>query len=195
MSQNIEIEFKNLLTKQEFEMLLNHFKLKDTDFFTQENHYFDTPDFALKEQGSALRIRKKGEKYELTLKQPYQDALLETNESLEPLAAEKIFETGRIRNETIKGLIKKMNIDPDRIQYFGSLSTKRAEVEYENGLIVIDNSFYLNIEDFELEYEVSDRNDGQKKFSALLEQLEIPVRKTENKIKRFYNIKYMQHND
>ncbi|MED3572366.1 CYTH domain-containing protein [Cytobacillus praedii] len=195
MSQNIEIEFKNLLTKQEFEMLVNHFKLKDTDFFTQENHYFDTPDFALKEQGSALRIRKKGEKYELTLKQPYQDALLETNESLEPLAAEKIFETGRIRNETIKGLIKKMNIDPDRIQYFGSLSTKRAEVEYENGLIVIDNSFYLNIEDFELEYEVSNRNDGQKKFSALLEQLEIPVRKTENKIKRFYNIKYMQHND
>ncbi|WP_419392570.1 CYTH domain-containing protein [Cytobacillus praedii] len=195
MSQNIEIEFKNLLTKQEFEMLVNHFKLKDTDFFTQENHYFDTQDFALKEQGSALRIRKKGEKYELTLKQPYQDALLETNESLEPLAAEKIFETGRIRNETIKGLIKKMNIDPDRIQYFGSLSTKRAEVEYENGLIVIDNSFYLNIEDFELEYEVSNRNDGQKKFSALLEQLEIPVRKTENKIKRFYNIKYMQHND
>ncbi|TCJ04399.1 CYTH domain-containing protein [Cytobacillus praedii] len=195
MSQNIEIEFKNLLTKQEFEKLVNHFKLKDTDFFTQENHYFDTPDFALKEQGSALRIRKKGEKYELTLKQPYQDALLETNESLEPLAAEKIFETGTIRNETIKGLIKKMNIDPDRIQYFGSLSTKRAEVEYENGLIVIDNSFYLNIEDFELEYEVSNRNDGQKKFSALLEQLEIPVRKTENKIKRFYNIKYMQHND
>ncbi|MED3551573.1 CYTH domain-containing protein [Cytobacillus praedii] len=195
MSQNIEIEFKNLLTKQEFEKLVNHFKLKDTDFFTQENHYFDTPDFALKEQGSALRIRKKGEKYEITLKQPYQDALLETNESLEPLAAEKIFETGTIRNETIKGLIKKMNIDPDRIQYFGSLSTKRAEVEYENGLIVIDNSFYLNIEDFELEYEVSNRNDGQKKFSALLEQLVIPVRKTENKIKRFYNIKYMQHND
>lgn len=195
MSQNIEIEFKNLLTKQEFEKLVNHFKLDDADFFTQENHYFDTPDFALKEQASALRIRKKGEKYELTLKQPYQDALLETNESLEPLAAEKMFESGTISNKTIKGLIEKMHIDPDRIQYFGSLSTKRAEVEYENGLIVIDNSFYLNIEDFELEYEVSNRKEGQKKFTALLEQLEIPVRKTENKIKRFYNVKYMQHND
>ncbi|KOP81753.1 CYTH domain-containing protein [Cytobacillus solani] len=195
MSQNIEIEFKNLLTKQEFKRLVNHFRLNDTDFFTQENHYFDTPDFALKEQASALRIRKKEEKYELTLKQPYQDALLETNESIEPLAAEKIFETGKIMNETIIKLIKEMNVDPDRIQYFGSLTTKRAEVEYENGLVVIDNSFYLNIEDFELEYEVSNRKDGQKKFSALLEQLEIPVRKTENKIKRFYNIKYMQYND
>lgn len=195
MSQNIEIEFKNLLTKQEFERLVNHFKLSEMDFFTQENHYFDTSDFALKEQGSALRIRKKEGKYELTLKQPYQDALLETNETLEPYTAEIMFKTGKIMDETIKRLIKEMNINPDTIQYFGSLTTNRAEVEYEKGLVVLDNSFYLNIEDFELEYEVSNRIDGQKKFASLLAQLEIPVRKTENKIKRFYNVKYMQHND
>ncbi|WP_102271805.1 CYTH domain-containing protein [Cytobacillus massiliigabonensis] len=195
MFQNIEIEFKNLLTRQEFEKLVSHFRLNETDFFTQENHYFDTPDFALKERASALRIRKKEGNYELTLKQPYQDALLETNEILEPITAELMVKTGKIENETIKRLIEEMNIDSDRIQYFGSLTTKRAEVEYEGGLVVIDNSFYLNKEDFELEYEVSNRIDGQKKFSALLEQLKIPMRKTENKIKRFYNVKYMQNND
>lgn len=195
MAQNIEIEFKNLITKLEFERLIKHFGLNDTDFFTQENHYFDTPDFALKAQSSALRIRKKEEEYELTLKQPYQDALLETNEILDEATAEMMFKTGKITNLTIKKLIEDMEINPDEIQYFGSLTTKRAEAEYKKGLIVIDNSFYLNIEDFELEYEVSDRKDGQNKFLTLLKQLEIPIRETENKIKRFYNVKYMQNND
>lgn len=195
MAQNIEIEFKNLITKLEFERLIKHFGLSDTDFFTQENHYFDTPDFALKAQASALRIRKKEEEYELTLKQPYQDALLETNEILNKATAEMMFKTGKITNLTIKKLIEDMEINPDEIQYFGSLTTKRAETEYKKGLIVIDNSFYLNIEDFELEYEVSDRKDGQNKFLTLLKQLEIPIRETENKIKRFYNVKYMQNND
>lgn len=195
MAQNIEIEFKNLITKLEFERLIKHFGLSDTDFFTQENHYFDTPDFALKAQASALRIRKKEEKYELTLKQPYQDALLETNEILNTATAEMMFKTGKITNLTIKKLIEDMEINPDKIQYFGSLTTKRAEIEYEKGLVVIDNSFYLNIEDFELEYEVSNRKDGQNKFLTLLKQLGIPIRKTENKIKRFYNVKYMQNND
>ena len=195
MAQNIEIEFKNLITKLEFERLIKHFGLNETDFFTQENHYFDTPDFALKAQSSALRIRKKEEEYELTLKQPYQDALLETNEILDEATAEMMFKTGKITNLTIKKLIEDMEINPDEIQYFGSLTTKRAEIEYEKGLVVIDNSFYLNIEDFELEYEVSDRKDGQNKFLTLLKQLGIPIRKTENKIKRFYNIKYMQNND
>src|SRR5688572_17446881 len=114
MSQNIEIEFKNIITKSEFEKLINHFGLVEESFFTQENHYFDTPDFALKNQGSALRIRKKNEKYELTLKQPHPDGLLETNKTLDQRTAEKIFETGEIHAENINNLIKKMDIDTNK---------------------------------------------------------------------------------
>lgn len=44
------------------------------------NHYFETPDFSLKEAGSALRIRHKGETYTLTLKQPAEIGLLETHQ-------------------------------------------------------------------------------------------------------------------
>ncbi|MDR4271954.1 CYTH domain-containing protein, partial [Bacillus pumilus] len=50
----------------------------------------------------------------------------------------------------------------------------------------------LNKEDFEIEFEVDDRKEGQMVFLNLLQQLNIPVRKTENKIKRFYNEKYRQ---
>ena len=183
-----------MITKQEFETLLRFFHINEEDFFTQENHYFDTPDFQLKEQGSALRIRRKKEQYELTLKQPHPDGLLETNEILDALLAEEMFKTGELRNLPIRKIITNMHIDPDKLQYFGSLTTKRAETEYEEGLVVLDNSYYLNIEDFEIEYEVSNRKKGQAVFEALLTQLSIPLRETENKIKRFYNVKYMQQN-
>ena len=50
MSQNIEIEFKNMLTKEEFIQKKSDFQVKSSDFVKQENDYFDTLDFALKKQ-------------------------------------------------------------------------------------------------------------------------------------------------
>ncbi len=190
MSQNIEIEFKNMITKPEFEKLINFFQLSEADFFSQENHYFDTTTFELKENGSALRIRQKNNEYELTLKQPHEDGLLETNENMSILEAEQMFRGDKLKNNKIRTLITEMKVDPDNIQFFGSLTTKRAEIEYEDGLIVLDHSCYLNKEDYEIEYEVSNREIGQKNFTALLTKLEIPLRKTDNKIKRFYKEKY-----
>lgn len=190
MSQNIEIEFKNMLTKQEFENLINFFQINEEDFFLQENHYFDTANFDLKEKGSALRIRQKNNEYELTLKQPHKEGLLETNENMSILEAEQMFRGEKLSNETIRSCISKMNIDPNQIHYFGSLTTKRAEIEYKQGLVVLDHSWYLNKEDYELEYEVSNKEAGQKAFIALLDKLQIPQRKTDNKIKRFYKEKY-----
>ncbi|WNS77560.1 CYTH domain-containing protein [Bacillus sp. DTU_2020_1000418_1_SI_GHA_SEK_038] len=192
LSQTIEIELKNILTKNEFNKLKNYLHFNDENFFTQENHYFDTKDFALKKAGCALRIRTKNNRFELTLKQPYRDGLLETNENITEEMAENMFHSGKIMVESIRLLIEEMNIDPNLIKYFGSLTTNRAETDYKDGLIVLDHSFYLNKEDFEIEYEVSNREKGMEVFSALLLHLEIPIRKTDNKIMRFYNEKYNQ---
>ncbi|MEH7347045.1 CYTH domain-containing protein, partial [Bacillus sp. JJ1532] len=57
---------------------------------------------------------------------------------------------------------------------------------------VLDHSYYLNKEDFEIEYEVSNREKGLEVFSELLLNLDIPIRKTDNKIMRFYKEKYNQ---
>ncbi|MFO1445562.1 CYTH domain-containing protein [Bacillus sp. Bva_UNVM-123] len=190
MAQNIEIEFKNILTKEEFQKLIHFFQFTKDDFFTQENHYFDTAQFALKESGSALRIRKKNNEYELTLKQPHQEGLLETNEMLTIIEVEEMLNGGEITNHFIRTLINEMGIDPNEIEYFGTLLTKRAEIEYQAGLIVLDHSSYLNKEDYEIEYEVSNQEAGKSVFAELLSQLQIPFRKTENKIKRFYQEKY-----
>lgn len=190
MAQNIEIEFKNILTKEEFQKLIHFFQFTKDDFFTQENHYFDTAQFALKESGSALRIRKKNNEYELTLKQPHREGLLETNEMLTIIEVEEMLNGGEITNHFIRSLISEMGIDPNEIEYFGTLLTKRAEIEYQAGLIVLDHSSYLNKEDYEIEYEVSNQEAGKSVFAELLSQLQIPFRKTENKIKRFYQEKY-----
>ena len=132
-----------MLTKEEYELLLTHFQVSEEDLFEQENHYFDTSNFALKANHSALRIRKKEAEYELTLKQPHPDGLLETNKILSKTESDDIFSTGRISDEQISSLLRNMNIDPTSIIYFGSLRTIRAEKKIGNGLLVLDHSFYL----------------------------------------------------
>jgi len=191
MNQEIEIEFKNMITKEEFHTLCEHFSIAKSDFVLQENHYFDSEDFALKNKGCALRIRKKKANYEMTLKQPAQEGLLETNEKVSEDEAKAIIETSRIPDGAIATILREeLHINPDSVNYFGTLITSRAETDYKGGLLVIDHSMYLNTEDYELEYEVSDFLSGQKLFKELLKTLNIPERKTDNKIKRFYTAKY-----
>lgn len=45
-----EIEFKNLLSKDEYAKLIQHFKSVPKKQITQTNIYLDTPDFKLKEK-------------------------------------------------------------------------------------------------------------------------------------------------
>ncbi|MDR7239851.1 CYTH domain-containing protein [Neobacillus drentensis] len=194
MTQNIEIEFKNMLTKIEYESFLKYFKISQSQIFSQENHYFDTPDFALKSNDSALRIRKKGGTYEMTLKQPADVGLLETNQVIGEEEVIMAIHQGILPTGIIQPLIEDYQISFSTIEYFGSLITERVELEYKQGLLVLDHSIYLSKEDYELEYEVEDYQIGEKIFLELLKQFKIPSRKTENKIVRFYKQKFDKTN-
>ena len=187
MSQTLEIEFKNMLTKAEYDKLLQEFQISEKMIIVQENHYFDTLDFNLKEQKSALRIRQKKDYYEMTLKQPAPVGLLETNQALTEEEAKLAIGNGNVPSGMIKELIMKMGIPFSQIIYFGSLKTYRAELNYMSGLLVFDHSIYLNKEDFELEFEVEDYHKGQKVFKEFLDGHGILERPTNNKIQRFYD--------
>lgn len=189
MSQTIEIEFKNLLSREEFDRMVSFFQLHDDQFIKQINHYFDTKSFALKNKGCALRIREKDSQYEMTLKQPHSDGLLETNQTITAQEAQAFINGGPLKNGAVKSQITTLGIDYTEFVYFGTLTTERAEWDYQNGLLVLDKSTYLNTEDYEVEYEVIKREDGLPIFVALLSQLKIPVRQTKNKIQRFYEQK------
>lgn len=189
MSEQLEIEFKNIVTEEEFIKLLDYFSLTEEDFFSQENEYFDTEDFILKQLGCALRIRQKNGKYEFTLKEPQEIGLLETNEEISKVARKKLIEENQFPEGKIAEKLRKLNIPLEKVKYFGSLKTDRKELPYYDGILVLDKSYYLNIVDFELEYEVEDYETGKQHFISLLQTLQIPQRKTLNKIQRFYNRK------
>ena len=128
MTQEIEIEFKNLLTKQEFDKLTDFFGFTNDAFKLQENHYFDTPDFQLKASGAALRIRFKNGSYVLTLKEPAKIGLLETHQQLNKEEAEGLlFSNERLREGTITKQLQNLGVKSDDLRFFGTLSTARAE--------------------------------------------------------------------
>ncbi|MCM3602431.1 CYTH domain-containing protein [Robertmurraya korlensis] len=193
MSQHIEIEFKNMLTKEEYLHLITEFSINETMIDTQINHYFDTEKFQLKEMGSALRIREKEGRFELTLKQPLAVGLLETNQELTKDVAFSMLQGGSLPSGIVRDQLEKNDFPINKLQYFGSLTTKRCELQYKGGLLVLDHSLYLLKEDYELEYEVEDPVEGELTFKQLLQSFNIPIRVTENKIKRFYNQKYSLH--
>lgn len=189
MEQEIEIEFKNLLTKEEFNKLVTLFQLENS-FISQTNHYFDTPNFSLKDTHSALRIREKNGTFTMTLKQPNDVGLLETHEKLSEEIANAIMQSNQGFPSSIISQLESLQINISELEYFGSLTTNRAEVPYKDGLLVLDHSTYHGTEDFEVEYEVSDEKSGYENFLQLLEEQQITQKKTENKIKRFFNQKY-----
>lgn len=186
MNQEIEIEFKNLLTQDEYHSLLAKFSISNDRLVSQQNHYFDTESFGLKDNGAALRIRYKKQTYTLTLKQPLQEGLLETHQQLSEKEALDMLNGGQLVAGDIYTIIENLNIDPAEIKYLGTLETKRVEIPHEDGILVFDHSSYLNVEDFELEYEVTDFNEGKFRFEEFLTNHNIPIRHTDNKIKRFF---------
>ena len=192
MSQEIEIEFKNLLTEAEFLKIKATFQITANEFILQENHYFDTPQFSLKELGAALRIRKKREHYCLTLKEPAKVGLLETHQTITEEVAAEIIKTGKLVKGQITERLCHLGVDANEMTYFGTLATNRAEKQYRNGLLVLDHSHYLTVEDYELEYEVQNEAEGKIDFLALLNELDIPIRHTKNKVRRFYEQKYKE---
>jgi len=166
--------------------LLKSFYFKDVSPFTQTNFYMDTEDFKLRDKHIAMRIRDAGKVKEMTLKIPQQIGVMEYNIPLDDsLLTQDFFEVETLPEPIRSELIRRDIHAP--LKVFGALSTERMETEYESGLLVLDASAYLDTEDFELEYEVSDYDSGKQIFDNLLKQHNIPVSVSKNKVQRFYD--------
>lgn len=187
MTQEIEIEFKNLVTKADFNKLITIFKVDPSEFKPQYNYYFDTANFQLKIHNCALRIREKQGEYTLTLKQPNKIGLLETHQTIGRNEAKKAFQSGHLPKGTVANqLLTSFQIDISSCRFLGSLATHRAERPHAQGILVFDHSVYLDVEDYEIEYEVTDEQHGKREFQKLFSEYNIPIKHTDNKIKRFF---------
>ena len=66
--REIEIEFKNLLTEEEYKKLYAAFNLANKEQIINKNFYYDDANESFKKANSALRIRYTNNKTEMTLK-------------------------------------------------------------------------------------------------------------------------------
>ncbi|MRH43396.1 CYTH domain-containing protein [Aquibacillus halophilus] len=187
MSQEIEIEFKNLLSKNEYELLLQYFSLENVVPTIQTNHYFETSDFQLKEKGAALRIREKNNMWQLTLKEPHPEGLLETHDTLTPDEAQSWINGNIIPKPHVAKQLNQLDIDFALLFYGGKLQTHRLETTYKETTVVLDYSTYNNQFDYELEIEAQNKLHGINILHELLDKHNISKKETPNKIERFYS--------
>ena len=188
MDTNNEIEFKQLLTQSQYQSIYKTY-FQDVGTFSQTNYYIDTPQFDLKANQSALRIRVKDDYNEMTLKIPAEVGLMEYNfETRVVPELNKSITTQMLPAEIIEQL-EKMDFDLNQLVILGALTTERLEKEVNGNLLVLDKSRYLAFEDFELEFEVDDYDEGFKQFKNILEQFNMQHEIPDNKVQRFFKRK------
>lgn len=185
MAQEIEIEEKMLLSEEKFTELLSALDFPDKPFI-QTNYYFETPDLALKNNLCALRIRKKGSHYIMTLKEPHRDGILETHDTLTSEDLKRAKNNINIDAPNCAKQLALKQIDISQIIYFGSLTTERYEFEKNQLIYVLDKSSYNNMIDYELEIEAPSRSLGVDTINHLIKRFNIPRVETISKIQRFF---------
>lgn len=186
MVQEIEIEYKVLLTKEEYERLASNLPFP-THSLDQTNYYFETENFDFKKYHSALRIREKNQEYTLTFKQPHQDGILETHDQLREKEFVSWINEKPISKPNVAKQLDELNFIIDRVRYFGSLKTKRKTFMSDDIIYVLDESFYNGKVDYELEIEAPSRQIGSIVFTNLLKKHNISPKEPITKIERFFN--------
>lgn len=180
MKTSIEIEFKTLLNEEQYNSLLDLFEIRN-NVFKQENYYFDTNDFYLRKNGMALRIRHKGSIFKMTLKTPFEGNLREDSILLDEETAKNYIAYGF----NLKDIL---NVDLN-VYNTAMQETFRATTPYKDGRLFIDKSNYYGKTDYELEYEVDEKEEGLKIFHEFLKENNITYSRSLHKIDRVYSKK------
>ncbi len=176
MIKHLEIEYKTLISENEYNTLINKFDLADKTF-EQTNYYFDTKNYKLMDKKTVLRIRKK-EQYKLTKKEKSENGNLESSLYLTDEEALTMLENGfdaKIINE------------PYYVKVITSLKTTRAKTSFKGGTLFFDKSEYNGHIDYEIEYEVEDVKIGQSVWIEFLKDNNIIQKNPVSKSKRAFS--------
>ncbi|MGM0239063.1 CYTH domain-containing protein [Enterococcus alishanensis] len=186
MAQELEIEYKTMLTEAEYQLAINKFGLENVAAFTQTNLYFDTAASDLKNQHCGLRVRYFQNAAEATLKIPQNVGLLEVTDKLTLIEAKNAEETGAFPKNTpaIQEQLQKNGVIVNNLQLLAILTTKRIEQTIAVGKLALDESWYAGLHDFELELEVQDSQTSEAEFLTLLKEAGIYFQPAKNKILR-----------
>ena len=181
-----EIEFKNLITSDQFKQIRDSFFIDITPFY-QTNFYIDTEDLQIRKNILMLRIRELEDRFVLTLKVPNEaHVITEYHQILDESVIEKTNIDESDLGADIINVLKERNIDTNTLKIQGQLETIRYERTYKNGLLVLDESRYFGETDYELEYEAKNVSDGKVVFNEILDHYDIQRTEEVVKSERFY---------
>lgn len=183
MTNNIEIEFKTVVTKEKYTELLEHFNLEN-NIFKQVNHYFDTDDYELNANSIVLRIRQKGaERFKVTLKSQGEKEAYENHVFISKDQAQDMIENGFNTNEFFD------NIDNKFVRFVVSLDNYRVSTPYQGGTLFLDRCDYCNTTDYEIEFEFNTYDEGKVIFEQFLDDQNIELHPTKRKSERAFTCK------
>lgn len=184
----IEKEFKNLLTKEQYEAIAGDYQSVFTKDITQTNSYYDYEGL-LQQHKMALRIRivEGKETGEITLKIP--QSSLEVLEYTEVLPVDILNAYNHDKQFTLptslQEALENKGITLQTVNQTTLLTTHRLEGALsENEWLVLDESHYNGKVDYEMEMEVRSLELGEPVFLGILEKYKIERRQAESKIKR-----------
>ena len=157
MERSHEYELKLMLSEQEYNNLL----LFDGGVpYTQKNTYFDTPGFDMYAKQIVIRVRKKKDVIELTVKTKFQGesdagviSMVENTINLNEAEAAELT-NGKI---SISQYLEEMPVFKDeKLMPIGSITTIRKNICINEKLPVaeLDKSTYNGRTDYELEWEL-----------------------------------------
>ncbi len=185
MKQEIEIEYKMLLSLDSFNTILKTLPFPNKPI-KQTNYYFETKEHTLQENNCALRIREIENDFIVTLKEPHPDGILETHDIISKKSAQQALENKGLDAANCEKQLAKKNIKLSDVNYVGELKTERYEFKKNALIYVLDKSHYNGLTDYELEIEAQDHETGREALEQLIRRFDIKRLPTSNKIKRFF---------
>ncbi len=184
----IEKEYKNLLTKAQYEAIADDYQSVFKKDVTQTNSYYDYEGL-LQQHKMALRIRivEGKETGEIMLKIP--QSSLEVLEYTEVLPVDILNAYNHDKQfalpTSLQETLENKGITLQTVNQTALLTTHRLEGALsENEWLVLDESHYNGKVDYEMEMEVRSLELGEPVFLGILEKYKIERRQAESKIKR-----------
>lgn len=188
--QNQETEFKNILTKEQFDNIKATYHFQPA--FQQTNVYFDTANNDLKKQQMGMRMRLFADDAEQTLKTPAPNhiahQLIETTDKLQKTTAITLLNNNQIYQQgAVAQVLKQHHIKIAQLKIIAWATTTRRLLHLPAGLLTLDQTEYPNHTcDYELEMEIDPQNYqfSSNFFQKLLVDFHITKVPVRNKIVR-----------
>lgn len=144
MEKQIEIEFKTLLSEEEYKQLFKS-TFQDAKKTVQRNDYYDTADRLLFKNRKMARIRTIADTYLFTLKTPLKRGVLEE---------EYVLDEDNIFSSKLEKTFSDLGISQKDLEKVSTSHTMRLEHDDEYGTWCLDLNTFDAHTDYELEYEL-----------------------------------------